>query len=91
MSTATVGVYEAKTHLPRLLKAVEEGETITVTKHGRPIAQIVPFPAGRRGRNAVDGDVSEEFRRLREEIASRPGYQPITQAEWRTWSREGLA
>ncbi len=34
----TVGSYEAKTHLPRLLKAVEAGETITITKHGVPIA-----------------------------------------------------
>ncbi len=34
----SVGSYEAKTHLPRLLKAVEAGETITITKHGVPIA-----------------------------------------------------
>ncbi len=37
-----VGSYEAKTHLPRLLGQVEKGETITITKHGRPIAKIVP-------------------------------------------------
>jgi prevent-host-death family protein len=37
-----VGCYEAKTHLPRLLGQVEKGETITITKHGRPIAKIVP-------------------------------------------------
>ena len=34
----TVGSYEAKTHLPRLLKAVEAGETITITVRGVPIA-----------------------------------------------------
>lgn len=33
---------EAKTHLPRLLDAVERGETIVITRHGRPIARIVP-------------------------------------------------
>ena len=38
----SVGSYEAKTHLPRLLSEVEKGETITITKHGRPIARIVP-------------------------------------------------
>jgi prevent-host-death family protein len=38
----TVGAYEAKTHLPRLLDAVAHGETITITKHGVPVAVLVP-------------------------------------------------
>jgi len=38
----TVGSYEAKTHLPRLLDEVEKGERITITKHGRPVAVLVP-------------------------------------------------
>jgi prevent-host-death family protein len=33
---------EAKTHLPRLLGDVERGETIIITRHGRPIARLVP-------------------------------------------------
>ena len=33
---------EAKTHLPRLLDEVERGETIVITRHGRPIARLVP-------------------------------------------------
>ena len=33
---------EAKTHLPKLLDAVERGEVIVITRHGRPIARIVP-------------------------------------------------
>jgi prevent-host-death family protein len=37
-----VGSYEAKTHLPRLLERVERGETITITRHGRPVARLVP-------------------------------------------------
>lgn len=38
---------EAKTHLPQLLDDVERGETILITRHGRPIARLVP-EAGRR-------------------------------------------
>jgi prevent-host-death family protein len=38
----TIGAYEAKTHLPRLLDEVEAGKTITITKHGRQVAQLVP-------------------------------------------------
>ncbi len=37
-----VGAYDAKTHLPRLLKQVEQGETVTITKHGREVARLVP-------------------------------------------------
>ncbi len=37
-----VGAYEAKTHLPRLLDEVAGGETITITKHGVPVALLVP-------------------------------------------------
>ncbi len=33
---------EAKTHLPRLLDRVEHGETLVITRHGQPIARIVP-------------------------------------------------
>lgn len=43
-----VGVYEAKTQLPRLLDEVERGETITITRHGRPVAQLVPVGGRRR-------------------------------------------
>jgi prevent-host-death family protein len=33
---------EAKTHLPQLLDEVERGETILITRHGKPIARLVP-------------------------------------------------
>jgi prevent-host-death family protein len=39
---SSVGAYEAKTHLPALLAKVERGETVTITRHGRPIAKLVP-------------------------------------------------
>lgn len=37
-----VGAYEAKTHLPRLLERVAGGERITITRHGVPVALLVP-------------------------------------------------
>jgi prevent-host-death family protein len=39
---------EAKTHLPQLLDEVERGETIVITRHGRPIARLVPEAARRQ-------------------------------------------
>jgi prevent-host-death family protein len=38
----SVGAFEAKTHLAALLDEVEAGEQITITRHGRPVARLVP-------------------------------------------------
>jgi prevent-host-death family protein len=46
-----VGAYEAKTHLPRLLEDVASGETITITRHGQPVAVLAP---ARPPRGAAD-------------------------------------
>jgi prevent-host-death family protein len=47
-----IGSYEAKTNLPRLLDEVARGETVTITKHGVPVAVLAPAagsdPAGVR-------------------------------------------
>lgn len=37
----TVNVHEAKTHLSRLLEAVEAGEEIVIARSGKPIARLV--------------------------------------------------
>ncbi len=59
----TIGAYEAKTHLPRLLDEVEKGERITITKHGRPVAVLVPPTSAQ----AVDVEaVMERMREFRE-------------------------
>jgi prevent-host-death family protein len=42
MSTE-IGAYQAKTHLPALLERVARGEQIIITKHGRPIARLLPI------------------------------------------------
>lgn len=44
-----LGAYEAKTHLSRLLDEVERGESYAITKHGRPVALLVPVTSSRTG------------------------------------------
>ena len=39
---------DAKTHLPQLLDEVERGETLVITRHGRPIARLTPETDRRR-------------------------------------------
>ncbi|MHB0867814.1 MAG: type II toxin-antitoxin system Phd/YefM family antitoxin [Thermoleophilia bacterium] len=38
-----IGAYEAKTHLPKLLERVKKGERFVITKHGNPVAELVPI------------------------------------------------
>lgn len=42
----TVGIHEAKTHLSRLLRAVEEGEDVVIVRGSRPVARLVAIPPG---------------------------------------------
>jgi prevent-host-death family protein len=57
-----VGSYEAKTHLPRLLERVAKGERITITKHGIPVALLVPVSSLRK---LPAEEVIENLRRFR--------------------------
>jgi len=37
-----VNIYAAKTHLSRLIDQVNAGEEVVITRHGRPVARLVP-------------------------------------------------
>ena len=62
----TIGAYQAKTHLPRLLERVRQGESVTITKRGRPVARLVPVAADdeERARQAANR-IRNRRRRLR--------------------------
>ena len=38
----SVGAYDAKTHFSELLERVEGGEEVTITRHGSPVARLIP-------------------------------------------------
>ena len=53
-----VGAFEAKTHLAELLNRVCEGESITITRHGKPVAQLIPISSPqKRSRSEVINDL----------------------------------
>ena len=58
-----VGAYEAKTHLSSLLDRVAQGETITITKHGVPVAELRPVESRVRPPTA---DVVAQIREFRQ-------------------------
>jgi len=77
-----VGAYEAKTHLASLLDRVADGETITITRHGVPVAVLAP-PPGFPGAN-----VEEAIGTLRSLRAARAG-RGFTADEIRVMREEG--
>ena len=44
----TYSLYEAKTHLSAIVRRVREGDSVVVTVHGQPVAEIRPIPAAKQ-------------------------------------------
>lgn len=65
---------DAKTHLPSILDDVERGETVVITRHGRPIARLVP-EANRR-QAEIDAAV-ESILALRERLNAKLSAEEI--------------
>ena len=77
-----VAATDAKAHLAELLRHVEQGEAIAITRHGKSVAHLMPSAAyDQEPRKAA----LEEFLR---EWATWPR-TPITQAEIRTYIEQG--
>ena len=57
----SIGAYEAKTHLPRLLDRVARGESLIITRHGHPVARLVP----------VENDARDHARQAARRILER--------------------
>ena len=60
----TIRVTEAKARFAQLLRTVERGETVAITRHGETIAHLIPAQAGERTDHK---QVVARFRRLRDE------------------------
>jgi len=71
---------EAKAQFSELLDQVERGETIVITRHGKPIARLVPDEEARRARAA---QAIERIKELRKHT------KPATIEEIIAWKNEG--
>lgn len=56
---ANVSIREAKTRLTELARRVEKGETIVVTRNGKPVLDLVPH----RRKGGLNLDAIDEFKR----------------------------
>ena len=62
-----IAVYEAKTRLSELLVEVEQGEQVTITRRGQPIARLVSAIALKRGAASQRQQVGATIASLREQ------------------------
>ena len=60
-----VGAYEAKTRLSQLIDEVAKGEEIIITKHGVPVAALVPVAGPRQQDPQAAIAAIKDFRRGR--------------------------
>ncbi len=68
-----VSTAEAKNRFTELIRFVEGGEQVVITRHGRPVAQLAPPPPERR--KVRLGEMKDRIRLL-------PGWDdPITEEE----------
>ena len=69
-------VHSAKTNLSKLIEAVGRGETVTITKHDIPVAELVPVRKRKFRFGSLEGKVApppDEF------------FEPMTDEELRDW------
>jgi len=83
-AVTSIGAYDAKTRLSELLARVERGEQIVITRHGRPIARLIP--EGGHDRAAAMAAL-ERITARRKDLAAA-GVR-LTQAEIRAMRDEG--
>jgi prevent-host-death family protein len=64
-----VSIADAKNRLTQLVRAVEEGESVVITRNGKPVAQLAPPPPKRR---------KVRFGSMRNQIRLLPGWdEPV--------------
>ncbi|MBX3568830.1 MAG: type II toxin-antitoxin system prevent-host-death family antitoxin [Rhizobiaceae bacterium] len=80
-----VGTLEARNSFSALLEEVEQGREITITRHGKPVARLVPVPAPRdveKARAAI-----EAIRELRKSV--KPDPDGLTNLDYIEMGRRG--
>lgn len=80
-----VGTLEAKNRLSNLLDQVLQGEEVVITRHGKPVAKLVPMQPA----NARTLEVRETIQRLKELRDSiKPKGKPIPWEELKNAGRK---
>jgi prevent-host-death family protein len=88
LSAREVGAFEAKNTLGTLLDRVERGEEIIITRHGKPVARLVPN-TGSPNQNEVQAAFQRMRERARDLAKKTPGRSPFNWEELKKVRDEG--
>lgn len=83
----SVGLFEAKTHLSKLIARAERGEETIITRHNRPVAKIVPISKVSPELVQQRLEAVKGMQAIGRQMIARGG--PITEDEILEWVREG--
>jgi prevent-host-death family protein len=87
-SAKEIGAFEAKNTLGSLLDRVERGEEVIITRHGKPVARLVPN-VDRAGTDEVQAAFDRLRQRARQYARENPGSQPFDWEEVKKLRDEG--
>jgi prevent-host-death family protein len=74
-----VGAFEAKNTLGSLLDRVAQGEEVVITRHGKPVARLVPNHGGPDRKLA---------RTAAARIRARAGQMKVRRVDWKKLKRD---
>ncbi|MBI4602814.1 MAG: type II toxin-antitoxin system prevent-host-death family antitoxin [Planctomycetes bacterium] len=72
-------IHQAKTHLSKLIKQVQGGETVVILHGKAPVAKLVPFEAARGVRPKVGKPTTRGVR------WTEDAFKPLTEEELEAW------
>jgi prevent-host-death family protein len=81
----TFGAFEGKNNFGRLLDLAEAGEEVLITRHGKPVAKLVPNQTITAAQREAAQAAAQ---RIRERAALRKT-GPFNWEEWRAYRDEG--
>lgn len=67
-----IGQRELRNDNAEIMRRVEAGESFTVTRNGRPVADLIPHQADRAVRRRTLGELQAEMRRM----------SPVNSQQW---------
>lgn len=74
----TAGIFEAKQNFSALVDAVQAGEEVRITRHGKEVARMLPMPSQsggtRKGRGA---DAVQALQQFRSQVKPGPGWKEL--------------
>lgn len=75
----TAGVFEAKQNFSELIAAVEAGEEVRITRHGKEVVRMLPMRS-KDGDKVSDEQIERELaemERLRARVKPGPGWREL--------------